>query len=230
MIAPFYFCSVLLILYPFRHFQALLAKCRLDGIALNTFVEKFNGSYRNGLDGGKDMRSFAGFYFAVKLMLFLPNAVPGGMLLISENDSYLSRHIIFTITAILVAICRPYKKMYMNVLETLLLAHLGIFCHIMSSYAGFYQKVIFVTAIEVMIALPFAGFVIFFLVRALQKAHKTCVLRMLFRKCKGLCCVLSIQNIRRHIIPWHSSDDGQMVQPTVSEIEADYGSISIQRF
>ena len=51
---------------------------------------------------------------------------------------------------------------------------------------------------------------------------------MLFQKCKGLCCVLSIQNIHRHII--HSSDDGQMVQPIASEIEADYGSINIQRF
>ena len=221
--------TILLILYPFKCFRALLSKCRLDGIVLNTFVEKFNGCYKNGLDGGKDMRSFAGLYFAVRLMLFLSNAVPGGVLLISENDPYLLRHIIFTITAILVALCRPYKETYMNVLDMLLLAHLGIFCHFMSSYAGFHHKVIFVTAFEVMIALPFAVFVIFFLARALQKAYiKTRVLQMLFQKCKGLCCVLSIQNIHRHII--HSSDDGQMVQPIASEIEADYGSINIQRF
>ena len=202
--------TILLILYPFKRFRALLSKCRLDGNVLNTFVEKFNGCYRNGLDGGKDMRSFAGLYFAVRLMLFLSNAVPGGVLLISENDPYLLRHIIFTITAILVALCKPYKETYMNVLDVLLLAHLGIFCHFMSSYAGFHHKVIFVTAFEVMISLPFAVSVIFFLARALQKAYiKTRVLQMLFQKCKGLCCVLSIQNIHRHII--HSSDDGRMV-------------------
>ena len=219
--------TILLIFYPlnFRHFRALLSKCRLNGIVLNTFVEKFNGCYRNGLDGGRDMRSFAGLYFAVRLMLFLPNVIPGGVLLISENDPYLLRHIIFTITTPLVALCRPYKETYMNILDTMLLAHVGIFYHIMSSYAGFHHKTILVTAFEVMIALPFVFFVIFFLVRALWKVSKNHVLQIMFWKCKGLCCVSSIQSIRRHIM--HSSNNGQMVQPTVSEIEADYGSINI---
>ena len=41
-----------------------------------------------------------------------------------------------------------------NVLDTLLLAHYGISCHLMSSYAGFRYQANFVTAHEVMTALP----------------------------------------------------------------------------
>ena len=221
--------TILLILYPFRHFRALLFKCRLDGIALNTFVEKFNGCYRNGLDGGKDMRSFSGLYFAVRLILIFASAIIGD-LLISKNDLFLLRNIIFTITTLLVALCRPYKKAYMNVLDTLLLAHLGIFCHLMSSYAGFQDQANFVITYEVMTALPFAGFVIFFLVQALQKVSKTHVVQMLFRKCKGLCCLSAIQNI--HTCITRSSNDNQnlIVQPTLVNTSADYGSINIQYF
>ena len=62
--------TVLLLFYPFRPFRACLSKCKLNGLALYTFVEKFYGCYRNGLDGGKDMRSFAGLYFVLRLMLF----------------------------------------------------------------------------------------------------------------------------------------------------------------
>ena len=58
--------TILLLLYPFKRFKALLAKCRLDRIAVNTFVEKFYGCYRDGLDGGRDMRSFAALYFIIR--------------------------------------------------------------------------------------------------------------------------------------------------------------------
>ena len=34
------------------------------------FVETFYGCYRNGLDGGKDMRSFADLHFVLRGMLF----------------------------------------------------------------------------------------------------------------------------------------------------------------
>ena len=84
--------TVLLIFYPFRWFRALLSKCRLDGIVLNTFVEKFYGCYRNGLDGGKDMRSFAGLYFAVRIVLLLPNVV-GGWFYLSQDDPFYLRNV-----------------------------------------------------------------------------------------------------------------------------------------
>ena len=87
------------------------------------------------------MRSFAGLYFLVRLVQFLANGI-GGVLIISKNDPFLSRNIIFTITGLLIALCRPYKATYMNVLDTLLLAHLGISCHLMSSDASMSKRIL----------------------------------------------------------------------------------------
>ena len=58
---------LLLALYPFRAFRALLFKCCRHMGSVNFFVEKFYACYRDGLDGGRDMRSFASLYFFITL-------------------------------------------------------------------------------------------------------------------------------------------------------------------
>ena len=62
---------LLLVLFPIKKFRVVLSKLRLDGIALNIFVEKFHCCYRDGLDGGRDTRSFSGLYFLLRLMVLL---------------------------------------------------------------------------------------------------------------------------------------------------------------
>ena len=79
--------TALLILYPIQPFRVLFSKCRLDGIVIITFAEKFHSCYRTGLDGGRDMRSFAGLYFIARLLLFLSGIMSSG-LQISENNPY----------------------------------------------------------------------------------------------------------------------------------------------
>ena len=54
---------LLLVLYPYKIFRAALSNCRLDWFALSIFVNKFQHCYRDGLDGGRDMRSFSGLLF-----------------------------------------------------------------------------------------------------------------------------------------------------------------------
>ena len=77
---------LLLILYPFKWFRecCCFSKCRfLKRTSVNIFIEKFHSCYRNGLDGGRDMRSFSGLYFALRILLplffithrFLPESV-----------------------------------------------------------------------------------------------------------------------------------------------------------
>ena len=55
--------ALLLVLYPIRK---CLTKCKLDSLSLTAFTERFYGCYRDGLYGGRDMRSFAGFYFLLR--------------------------------------------------------------------------------------------------------------------------------------------------------------------
>ena len=60
---------LLLTLYPFKAFRWCLSKCRLNFMALNIFVEKINSCYRNGLEGGRDMRSLAGLYLFLRILV-----------------------------------------------------------------------------------------------------------------------------------------------------------------
>ena len=82
---------------------------------------------------------------------------------VSKNDPYFVRGIIITITALQIALCRQlYDKTYMNVLDTILLLHFGLLCHLISAATGFANKKNLGITFEVMIMLPlFCGALIF---------------------------------------------------------------------
>ena len=113
---------LLLILYPIRAFRSCLSKLFLKSIALNIFVEKIQGCYRNGLDGDRDMRSFSGLYFFLRIVPFLLTAL--------LRVNYLTRWYycgtLFFITTFTIAFAKPYRKAYMNYLDALLLSNLTL--------------------------------------------------------------------------------------------------------
>jgi hypothetical protein len=129
------------------------------------------------------MRSFAGLYFIVRPLPFLAGSATR-MLMLSNNDPYLPRSVVFMATSLVIAICRPYNKMYMNVLDSLLLAHLGILCHLVSSYPGFQCTNNFVYVNLAMVALPFMSFVLFFIHKPFKKVVKSNSFEQCLRKCK----------------------------------------------
>ena len=99
---------LLLILYPIKAFQSCLSKCHLNSITLNIFVEKIQGCYRNGIDGGRDMRSFSGLYLLLQLLAFIAEVVAKGSECIPRL--FLSG-ILFSVTALTIALVKPYKKL-----------------------------------------------------------------------------------------------------------------------
>ena len=120
--------ALLLVLHPIKIFKTCLSKCKLDGLALTTFVEKFHGCYRDGLDGRKDMRSFAGLYFFLR---FVPLVFTVDKLTIPTTDwSYVV--FIFLAATILIALVRPYKENYMNIIDTFLLADITFMSYLYS--------------------------------------------------------------------------------------------------
>ena len=124
------FPVILLILYPFKLFRRCLSKCKLDYHFVTMFVEKFHGCYRDGLDGGRDMRSFFGLHIMLGLLLFYPSdSVPLHKLKIP----YWIGKTFFALTGIiLIAVLRPYKKSCMTVSVILLHAHLLVVCLLLS--------------------------------------------------------------------------------------------------
>ena len=121
--------ALLLVLYPVKRFRRCLSKCKLDSLFLTTFVEKFHGCYRDGLDGGRDMRSFSGLYFFLVCLVILNNAIVYRNL---KLYTFIYTSLIFVASALLIAFIKPYKRTYMNVLDTLLLAHLTVICILLS--------------------------------------------------------------------------------------------------
>ena len=118
--------ALLLVFYPFKLFRRCSSKCRLDSLLVSTFVEKFHGCYRDGLDGGRDMRSFSGLYFFVICLTSIVFKI------LKLPPSVFASFVILAF-ALLVAFLKPYKQTYMNFCNTLLLAHLTVISILFSS-------------------------------------------------------------------------------------------------
>ena len=120
---------LLLILYPFKWFRNCCCFNKrgcLNQTSVNIFIEKFHSSYRNGLDGGKDMRSFSGLYFGLRILSTLY------FVTYRYLPHWIYECILFLSSAMLIALVRPYKKTYMNVLDSLLLSLLAVNCLVLS--------------------------------------------------------------------------------------------------
>ena len=119
----------LLALYPTKCFRSFLFHCPIINRhmgAINTFLDKFYCCYRDGLDGGRDMRSFASLYYFVQWLFFIIRFTE----LPSLRGIYVNASdILFTVIGVLVAVIQPYKKTYMNKIDVLVLANLGLFFH-----------------------------------------------------------------------------------------------------
>ena len=107
--------ALILAFYPIRAFRTVLSKCcrRQYLCTLNFYVEKFY-SYKDGLDGGKDLHSFASLYFFLFLLSFVAWFVNVFLVTILSGAC-----------SIIIATVRPYKKKYMSIVDSLILANLA---------------------------------------------------------------------------------------------------------
>ena len=127
LIGPVLLSALLLTLYPVKVVRSLFLSCDCGGrskAALNIFVEKYYSCYRDGLDGGRDMRSFAGFYFLLRILVLLVAAV------LPPYDygqtTWVVHTIVFSGSSLLIATVRPYKKTYMNIIDALVLFNMSL--------------------------------------------------------------------------------------------------------
>lgn len=127
LIGPLLLSALLLTLYPIKAVRSILLKCHCGGhskAALNIFVTTFHNCYKDGLDGGRDMRSLSGYYFLVRaLILVIAALVPPYNY---GTVTWISVSILFGVSSLLVAIVRPYKKTYMSVFDALILLNMSV--------------------------------------------------------------------------------------------------------
>ena len=140
-------------LYPIRTFRNLMLKCchRRFICTLNFFVEKYHSCYKDGLDGGKDMHSFASAYFFITILTYAVWFI---------THSYLSLAIMAGGYSLMIAIVQPYKKQYMTVIDSLLLANAALVIVVLND---------FLVLSQICAVLPAVGLAIFICFRLLKK-------------------------------------------------------------
>ena len=106
---------LLLLFYQFGFFLRCLEFLRLRSLALNTFVEVFQGCYKDGTNGTPDRRFFAGMYFVFRVIIFSLHTIP--VSLTNYVILLLSLQFVLTIGAILIVILEPYKVSFYNKLD-----------------------------------------------------------------------------------------------------------------
>ena len=108
---------LLLFLYPLRSFQTFLNNCQWQCTTLHIFAYSFQGCYKDGTNGTRDYRWFAGLHLLLRFILVI----------FFYDTAHYQRAITTLVTIItsfymvLLAVCQPYKKHLYFKLDMLLL-------------------------------------------------------------------------------------------------------------
>ena len=180
--------ALLMAVYPFRILRSIFLINCLSGrskAALDIFVEKFYSCYRDGLDGGRDMRSFASLHLFIGLLTPLVSI-------------FAYPTLFFGGCCLLILLVKPCKYAYMNNTDALILALLALNCyqldkiHFNSTYSDFYRYSLLVTA-----SIP----LLFTCANLIPQRYLTKVWRKStkFPICKLFCCIKHKEIRRREL-------------------------------
>uniref|UniRef100_A0A1X7U7E6 Uncharacterized protein n=1 Tax=Amphimedon queenslandica TaxID=400682 RepID=A0A1X7U7E6_AMPQE len=132
VLATFGLIPPLLLIYPslLRLFERLSCwKLNLTKLypfpKLAMFMDEFYGCYKDGRDRKLDCRWFAGFYFILRIILFVVYGFTD-----QWHTQYLFQILLFIVVAFLFAFIRPYRKDWLNNLDCcmfLILASISTF-------------------------------------------------------------------------------------------------------
>ena len=172
--------TFLLMLYPFKVFRLLLQQCKLDTLALFNFTDKFYCYYKDGIRLKPDLRWCSSLYLFLMVVAFSLYIVTRH--LIGMSDYWFSKGILFWTSGLIIVAIKPYEKGYMNILDSLLLAHLGILCSIMSLPTQEYFGSNYVLVVQVLCILPFAVLILYLGKRMSVASYH--MLKGVYRHCK----------------------------------------------
>ena len=114
------FPCLLLCLFPCRCFQRFLARYHLRSLALTTFMDTFQGCYKDGTNNTRDCRYFAAMYL-ILLCVF------SGVAAVALSHFIYSATVFILITfATILATVRPYKSPVHNTINTSLILVLAL--------------------------------------------------------------------------------------------------------
>ena len=178
---------IVLVFYPTSFVQKCLTHCKMNSQALRTFVEIFQGCYKDGTNGTRDCRYFAGLYFIIRITAVILNS--GYFLFYFNSSAYL-----YWSTALLFALVQPYKKQMYNMIDAVMFGLMGTIYFLITwnvehiLFTGNPSNALLIL-IDVLYSLPLLYLVIFILYQILnrqgsctQMLKTTRVLRYFFQE------------------------------------------------
>ena len=115
---------IVLTFYQATFFQKCLTRCKMNSQALRTFVEAFQGCYKDGTNGTRDCRYFAGLYFIFRIIpvpLYFSLGGSLGVFTVATSSAIMSWCV-----ALLFALIQPYKMHLYNAVDAVIFALIGI--------------------------------------------------------------------------------------------------------
>ena len=162
---------LLLLIYPTITFQKMLGCLQIRWPALHIFADVFQGCYKNRTDGTNDYRYFAAFYFIARIVLFVIYVIHG-----SQVCKWTISAVVLIIESLLFALLHPYKKNWLNILDSLILASLAFTSLWMlynSETAGeWIQLTVFIEALPLMYFVVYVTYRLLSSLEILQKCQQ----------------------------------------------------------
>ena len=161
---------LLLLIYPTKTFEKLLGCLKIRWPALHIFADVFQGCYKNRTDGPKDYRYFGAFYFIARIVIFV---IYVACVEINSLELVMST-VFFIIGSLLFALLRPYKKNWLNVSDSLILASLGVASLLMiySTKPQWIQLAGFIATLPLIYFLTYVAYRLLLWLRILQKCQQ----------------------------------------------------------
>ena len=167
------FPALVLLLYPTRIFQRSLGCWRVKWHVLHAFADTFNGYYKNGTEGTRDYRYFAGLYIMFRLLPLL-------LVLQIGLYNWIIPIVSCAIASLLSALLRPYKDNWINIWDSVLFG-LFSFSFFWLMYAEHTARLPF-DVVGAIATVPFIYIVVFVVHRYRNVFRPRCVF---LNKCRG---------------------------------------------
>ena len=106
---------LLLFLYPCSCFQVCLNRTGCRCQSLHIFMDTFQGHYKDGTNGTRDLRFFSGLYLLLRVVVY------ASTMLTYQIASYAYTTNVIAVAAVSVALAQPYKNYYYNFIDAFLL-------------------------------------------------------------------------------------------------------------
>ena len=155
---------IVLTFYQAAFFRKCLTRCKMNSQALRTFVEAFQGCYKDGTNGTRDCRYFAGLYFIFRIIPVPLSFILGaslGVFTVATGSAIMSWCV-----ALLFALIQPYKMHLYNVVDAVVFALMGIISILIMfilfevQYTGHPPSSLLIL-IDVLYTLPLLYFIVF---------------------------------------------------------------------